>query len=235
MKFGGLQKNSLIDYPGKISCVLFTMGCNFYCPYCHNPQLVTPKQKQSVAIINNDTIFTFLEKRKGLLEGVVITGGEPTIQKDVINFCKKIKQIGFPIKLDTNGSNPEIIAKLLQEKLIDYVAMDIKSNLNGYFKLWQQDCITEKIVKSIDIIMSNAPSYEFRTTCVKPFIDYDIIKEIINMIKGVRLFVLQQFHNRNNLLKPFFLKEKERCFSNNELKKFKEIADPFVKRCIIRY
>ena len=232
MEFGGLQKNSLIDYPEKISCVLFTVGCNFHCPYCHNSQLVNI-DREKLDSINEDKALAFLNKRKGLLDGVVITGGEPTLHTDLLAFCRKIKDLGFSLKLDTNGSNPDILTRLLEEKLIDYVAMDIKSNLEGYFAVWKQNCVTSKICDSIKEIMLNAPSYEFRTTCVSPFIDSGIIKEIARTIKGARLFVLQKFCD-TDLLDPLFFKDKKRGFSDKELYEFAQIAGTFVEKCIVR-
>jgi len=126
MRFAGLQKNSLIDYPGKISCVLFLSGCNFDCPYCHNPDLVRGTLPQP-AYLDEKMVYDFLERSKAFLEGVVISGGEPTLKKDLIPLCEKIKQIGYSVKLDTNGSQPQVMKRLIDEGLVDYVAMDIKT------------------------------------------------------------------------------------------------------------
>ena len=129
MQIGGLQKLTLIDYPGKVACTVFCVGCNFRCPWCYNPELVLPEKIKKQPIILEENFFKFLKSRKGLIEGVVISGGEPTIHKDLPKFCKKIKVLGYLIKLDTNGSNPEVLKKLIKNKLIDYVAMDIKAPL----------------------------------------------------------------------------------------------------------
>ncbi|MGC8971837.1 MAG: anaerobic ribonucleoside-triphosphate reductase activating protein, partial [bacterium] len=164
MLIGGLQKFSLIDYPGKISAVIFTKGCNFRCPYCHNPELVIFDGKD---LIEEDYIFSFLREKRGKLDGVVLTGGEPTLQSDLINFLKEIKGLGFFTKLDTNGSNPEVIERLLEEKILDYIAMDIKANLEKYNDVTHSNVDIEKIKKSIDIIMHSGIDYEFRTTIVR--------------------------------------------------------------------
>ena len=134
MVFGGLQKNSLIDYPGKVSCVLFLSGCNFDCPYCHNPDLAKDSSLCPV-LLDEKAVFDFLQRRKGFLDGVVISGGEPTLQKDLLVLCKKIKELGYLIKLDTNGSRPQVIKRLIDEGLVDYIAMDIKTDPFHYSPL----------------------------------------------------------------------------------------------------
>ena len=131
MKFGGLQKNSLIDYPGKIACVLFVCGCNFDCPYCHNPELVKETIENPLAFHENKA-YDFLKKRKGLIDAVVISGGEPTLQADLADVCQHIKQMGFLVKVDTNGSRPEVVRQLIVDKLVDYLAMDIKTDPPAY-------------------------------------------------------------------------------------------------------
>jgi len=166
MKIGGFQRFSLIDYPAKISAIIFTQGCNFRCPYCHNPELVDPKLFTSA--IDEDLILSFLRKRVGKLDGVVITGGEPLLQHDLIEFIKKVKEMGYLIKLDTNGSYPEKLERLLD--LIDYIAMDIKAPLEKYHDVVRTDVCTEKIMESITIILNGDIDYEFRTTVVKAFL-----------------------------------------------------------------
>jgi len=135
MKIGGLIKSSMIDYPGKISCVVFTCGCNFICPYCHNRDLIKFVGEETETGFDSAEIIQFLKKRKGLLDGLVITGGEPTLQKDLIQFCTEVNEIGYPIKLDSNGSNPKIIEELISKKLVDYFAMDIKAEPSNYTPL----------------------------------------------------------------------------------------------------
>ncbi|MBW1821111.1 MAG: anaerobic ribonucleoside-triphosphate reductase activating protein, partial [Deltaproteobacteria bacterium] len=154
MVFGGLQKNSFIDYPGKISCVLFTSGCNFDCPYCHNPELVNGCAKYSPFSTENG-VYDFLYSRKAFLDGVVISGGEPTLQKDLVSICEKVKNMGYPVKLDTNGSRPLVIKQLLDNGLVDYIAMDIKTDPFNYSPLIKKDFKPDSIISSIRIIMES--------------------------------------------------------------------------------
>ena len=189
MVFGGVQKNSFIDYPGKMSCVLFVTGCNFDCPYCHNPGLVRggntcPNQ------LSEEDVCCFLQKRKGFLDGVVISGGEPTLRQDLADVCEKIKSMGYPVMLDTNGSRPQVLKRLLNEGVVDYVAMDIKSDPLAYSPLIAKEEDSRGILESIRVIMESAPAYEFRTTCVKPIVDAEIIVNIARLISGAMLYVL---------------------------------------------
>ena len=230
---GGLQKNSLIDYPGKISCVVFLSGCNFACPYCHNPDLA---RGCLAANINENSIYDFLESRREFLDGVVISGGEPTLQKDLIRLCRKTKQMGYPVKIDTNGSRPRVIQTLIDEGLVDYIAMDIKADPARYFPLIQKNVPRfsgENIIASIRIIMESKIDYEFRTTCIKPLIDADVIESISRLISGAKLYALQKFKNSGVLQPEFFHGNKCGC-SDDELMHLKSIAKPWVKRCIVR-
>ena len=232
MVFGGLQKSSLIDYPGKISCVIFLSGCNFDCPYCHNPDLA--KGIPSVpGFIDENSIYDLLESRKKFLDGVVISGGEPTLQKNLIPFCKKIKQIGYPIKLDTNGSRPQVLHKLIDMGLVDYIAMDVKTDPFHYAPLIVKDDIPDLILASIRIIMESSVEHEFRTTCIKALVDVHVIKSIARIITGSMLYVLQQFFN-TGVLHPEFFQDNDRRYNDDELTYFKSIAEPWVKKCIIR-
>jgi len=230
MILGGIQKNSLIDFPSKISCVIFTAGCNFDCPYCHNPELVNPP----FTTIDPEDIFAFLKKRKFLLDGVVITGGEPTLQKDLFAFCKKIKSLGFPIKLDTNGSHPKIIQPLIKNKLIDYIAMDFKTLPEQYSPHIVRKIHPETILESIHLIKDSKIPHEFRTTCVKPFVDAEIIEKIAQIINGADLFVLQNANISNSILHPDFFQNYDWKFKKEELTSFQKIALPFVKKTMIR-
>ena len=230
MVLGGLQKSSLIDYPGKISCVLFLSGCNFDCPYCHNPDLA----KNNIhTLLNENSVYDFLERRKDFLDGVVISGGEPTLQKDLISLCEKTKQMGYPVKIDTNGSRPHVIKKLIDECLVDYIAMDIKTDPLNYSALIQKKFDPDNIVSSIRIIMESNIDYEFRTTCIKPLVDVRIIDGISRLISGSMLYALQKFNNTRVLHPEFF--QKNGCGHNNdELMHFQSIAKPWVKKCIVR-
>ncbi|MDR2776517.1 MAG: anaerobic ribonucleoside-triphosphate reductase activating protein [Puniceicoccales bacterium] len=191
MKIGGIQKVSLIDFPGKISCVLFTQGCNFCCQFCHNETLVLPEKFGTP--MEEREIFNFLNAKKGKIEAVVMSGGEPTLQGDLEDFLKKIKELGFLTKLDTNGSRPEILDSLYRAKLLDYVAMDIKHRFDRYTEIANVSVSMDKIKQSIDLIKNSEVDYEFRTTVVPAFhTSYDI-RSIIFQLTGAKRFVLQEF------------------------------------------
>jgi pyruvate formate lyase activating enzyme len=232
MLIGGLLKNSMIDYPGKLSCGIFLSGCNFDCPYCHNPDLVKGCAGRS-AEFNPGNIYRFIEKRKGFLDGVVISGGEPTLQEDLFDLCRHIKNMGFPVKLDTNGSRPRVIKRLIEEGLVDYIAMDLKTDPRWYATYIKTDCNAAAILSSIEIIMESAIAYEFRTTCVKPIVTPTVIENIGRLIKGASLYALQRFH-KNRMLHPDFFKEINYEYTDDELIQLKAVADPWVKQCTVR-
>ncbi len=254
MNIGGFQKNSLIDFPETIACVVFTSGCNFICPYCHNPELIAGPLKKGGSLYDENEIFKFLEKRKGLLEGVVITGGEPTLQKDLIEFCKKIKEMGYKIKLDSNGTRPDILAALLNLSLVDFISMDIKTSLENYHLVIPKKNNTGKVVtdnidtyktstekfdrgmiiKSIQLLMDKAALYEFRTTCSKPFVDKEIMHDIGTMIKGASKYILQQCSRNVKVLDPQFLKSDDNFFSDSQMLDLKNIIDKYVVSSIVR-
>lgn len=189
MRIGGLQKFSLIDYPGKVACVIFTQGCNFRCRYCHNPELVIPERFCSV--IPEEQIFKFLKSRQQYLQGVVVSGGEPTIQGDIIAFLEKIKQLGYLIKLDTNGSQPDILRQLIHLKLINCIAMDVKAPLDRYEEIIDASIDEKKIKESIDIIINSGITHEFRTTVIKCFCSYNDLYAIRCLIKGTQRYRIQ--------------------------------------------
>lgn len=232
MVLGGLEKNSLIDYPGKISCVLFFSGCNFDCPYCHNPELARG-YRIAPQLSNPNRLYRFLENRRTFLEAVVISGGEPTIGKDLFSYCHKIKQLGYPIKLDTNGSRPQVIQRLLEERLVDYIAMDIKTDPSNYSPIINRSCDPNQILSSIRIIMDSAPAYEFRTTCVKPLVTESVVENIGRLIRGAKRYVLQRFRSAN-VLHPEFFRNAGQAHREEELVRLKSIAQPWVVECIIR-
>ena len=192
---GGLQKSSLIDYPEKISAIIFTQGCNFKCPYCHNPELHGSKENH----YDKKMILDFLATRVGKLEGVVITGGEPTLHKNLPGFIAKIKALGFCVKLDTNGTNPEMLQHLLDEKLLDYLAMDIKAPIYKYAQVVCANVSTDDIKKSINILQNSSIGYEFRTTVVKSQLLPSDITKIGGMIKGDDKYCLQKFMQTKTL------------------------------------
>lgn len=198
MKIGGFQKFSLIDYPGKISCIIFTQGCNFRCFYCHNPELVYPHLFGTP--LAEEEIMDFLKRRKKQLEAIVISGGEPTIQEDLVPFLKMVKTLGYAVKLDTNGSNPLVIRELVRRKLVDYIAMDIKAPLKKYQDLVKVKMNLSRIKESIEIIENSSVEYEFRTTYIPSFLTSKDLLEILSLIKNKSRFTVQEF---------VFRKEKE--------------------------
>ena len=232
MVFGGLQKNSLINFPGKVSCVLFLSGCNFNCPYCHNPDLAKGKPATSPPL-DEAWICDFLDSHRGFLDGVVISGGEPTLQEDLPALCKKIKQMGYPIKLDTNGSRPKAIESLIDSGLVDYIAMDIKTDPFHYSPFIVKDCNPDHILTSIRLIMDSSLDYEFRTTCVKPIVDEKGIENIATLIDGANSYVLQRFRPRS-VLHPEFFQKTGGDYDEEDLLALKSIADSWVKECTIR-
>lgn len=189
MKIAGLQKLSLIDYPGKISSVIFTQGCNFRCGYCHNPQLVLPELFQ--ATIPKEKIFDFLKTRIGKIEGVVITGGEPTIHTDLIDFIKEIKTLGFLVKLDTNGSNPKMLKEIIDKNLIDFIAMDVKTTFDKYDDLCGVKINTGNILESIELIKNFVTGKQFRITLLKGVHNFSEVSELERSL-GIQLS-LQSF------------------------------------------
>lgn len=214
MQIGGIQKTSLLDYPEKISTIVFTKGCNFHCGYCHNPELFLSNTGQA---LNASDFLEFLKSRQGKLDAVVITGGEPCLQKDLKEFILEIKKPGFLVKLDTNGSFPEVLEEVLP--CVDYVAMDIKANLEKYQAITRSKIDTAKIQKSINLIMNSGVDYEFRTTVVKSQLGIEDFLKISEMIKGAKKYYLQKFLP-TKLLNPEF--EKETTYSDNE---FAEIIE----------
>jgi len=208
---------SLIDYPGAICAIVFTQGCNFKCGYCHNPELVEPKLFSSC--LDEKKILSFLAQRVGKLDAVSITGGEPTIQKDLIGFVKKIKKMGFAIKLDTNGSQPQVIKELLQARLLDFIAMDVKAPPGKYESVTMAPVNTLAIQESIGLILKSKIPHEFRTTVVESQLNGDDIIEISKMISGARSYVLQKFIPTKALNKKYL---KEKSLSDDELEKIKK-------------
>jgi len=189
-KLGGIQKTSLIDFPQKVAAIVFTQGCNFRCGYCHNPELLEFSEKTD---FDANCFFNFLKTRIGKLDGVVITGGEPTLQSDLYDFIKEIKALGFAVKLDTNGTNPVVTEKLLKENLLDYIAMDIKAPLEKYREITDVNVDTKKIKQSIKLIMNSFIDYEFRTTVLKSQLSFEDFNNIGEMIKGSKKYYLQKF------------------------------------------
>jgi pyruvate formate lyase activating enzyme len=196
MKISGLQKLSLVDFDGHLCATIFTYGCNFKCPFCHNSSLVI---SHSDEILEKD-IFDFLEKRKKQLDSVCISGGEPTLHNDLPQFIKKIKDLGFLVKLDTNGTNLEMLKYLIENKLVDYIAMDIKNSIENYSLTTNCNINTDNIEKTIKYIMTCGIDYEFRTTLVSEFHTIEDIKKISKLIKGAKKYYLQKFVDNDNCI-----------------------------------
>ena len=232
MIFGGVLKNSFIDYPGKISSVLFLAGCNFTCPYCHNPDLAAGRPERH-EFLHEAKVFEFLESRRGLIEGIVITGGEPTLCPDLLRICEQVRGLGYPVKLDTNGSRPGVVKKLVDSALVDYIAMDIKTDPDKYSPLIWKKAEPDKILASAEIIMRSGLDYEFRTTCLKPFVDEKIIEKMSGIIKGARLYALQRCNDERVLDRDFF-NNNDRLIKEDELQGLKLIASEQVGECIVR-
>ena len=197
MEFVGLTKLSLVDYDRHVACTLFTQGCNFCCPFCHNSLLVKNPKNQEIPF---DEILSFLKKRVGILDAVVITGGEPTLMFDLKDKIKQIKDLGFKVKLDTNGTNPHVIKELVKDNLLDYIAMDIKSSFATYPKITNSKVNIDKIKESIDFIMHSGVDYEFRTTLVKEFHTKEDITQMAKEIEGAKKMRLQLFIDNENCI-----------------------------------
>jgi pyruvate formate lyase activating enzyme len=198
MVIKGLQKLTLLDFPGKMACTVFTAGCNFRCPFCHNASLVTSIDDER---ISEEEFFAFLKKRQGILEGVCVTGGEPTLQPDLADFLKKIKDLGYAIKLDTNGYRPDVLKKVVNDGLVDYVAMDIKNSKEKYGITAGLDCFDiSKIEESVDFLKGGDCPYEFRTTVVKELHTPQDIVSITNWLQGSTQYFLQGFVDSGDLI-----------------------------------
>lgn len=202
MKISGIQKLTLLDYPGTVACTLFTAGCNFRCPFCHNAALVLPEQIEDGSL-DEDEVLGFLKKRQGILDGVAITGGEPMLHRDLPELLSKIKALGYKIKLDTNGSNPEMLKEVIESRLIDRVAMDIKNSPEAYGEtIGVENFDLALIEKSKDMLLCGGMDYEFRTTVVKGIHTEESLIEAAKWIKGAKEYYLQQFKDSGNLILP---------------------------------
>jgi pyruvate formate lyase activating enzyme len=228
MKIGGFQKTSLLDYPDRISAIVWTSGCNFRCPFCYNTALALGTGN----VFPEEEILSFLSKRKGLVEGVVISGGEPLLQEDLPVFIKKIKQLGFLVKIDTNGAYPEKLNDLIQNELVDYVAMDVKAPKAKYSQLAGVTVDISQIEKSIDLIKQKVPLYEFRTTFVPTLLAKEDIIEIAKWLSGADTYYLQQFKKMTPVLSPA-LNHATPYPKEYFLETLSEIR-PFFKQCRVR-
>lgn len=229
MVIGGFQPVTLLDYPQKVAAIIFTSGCNMRCPFCYNYKLVLPEYLDKEKSFEEKQILSFLKKRKKYLDGLVITGGEPTIQNDLPRFLLDVKQMGYSVKLDTNGLLPEVLEKLISQKLIDYIAMDIKGPLDKYSK-YCGISETSNIKESIAIVMNAGLPYEFRTTFAKGLHSIEDVVKIGKDIKGAQLYFLQGFRDEPKL-DP---KAKITGFTLEEMEEMRLQCEKFVKKCLIR-
>lgn len=197
MKISGLQKLTLLDYPGKMACTVFTYGCNFRCSFCHNALLVTEENSDN---ISEDEFFSFLKKRQGILDGVCITGGEPTLQPDLREFITKVRSLGYAVKLDTNGTNPRLLKSLIDENLLDYVAMDIKHSPDKYDIICSCKVDMDSIRESVSVIIDSGIDHEFRTTTVREYHTAEDFDAIAQWIQGDSKYFLQHFEDSGNLI-----------------------------------
>ena len=227
--FAGLQKLTLLDYPGKVACTLFTRGCNFRCPFCHNASLVVRADEQPT--YTNDEILAFLKKRQGILDGVAITGGEPTLMSGLYDFIVQVKEMEYSVKLDSNGTRPEVLKKLVMNGLVDYVAMDIKNSPEKY----AYTCgLTEsydlsKIEESKNFLMEGHVDFEFRTTVAKPFHTEEDFYKIGEWLKGSEKYFLQQFKDSGDIIG-----QEISSFNESEMEKFLNVLLPFVPNTQLR-
>lgn len=229
MHIAGLQKSSLLDYPSKIAAVVFTCGCNFRCGYCHNPNILT--DSKSLNFLDEQEVLNFLQNRIGKLDAVVVSGGEPTLQNDLNRFLKEVKSMGFLTKLDTNGTNSNVIRNLVEQNLADYIAMDIKAPLNKYEVVTRTKTDIQKISESINFIMNCGLDYEFRTTIVKSQLSINDLKNIGELIIGAKRYYLQKFVANQTLDTSF---ANETTYSDKEFSVIKSILENYVNEVFIR-
>ena len=247
MIIGGLIKTSLVDYPGKISAIIFTGGCSFACHFCYNPLLVKPfnvanetslntrghlrklETESTPTLISEGDLFQFLEKRVGQLDALVITGGEPTIQADLPEFIEKVKALGYKVKLDTNGTNPKMLAQLVKDGVLDYIAMDLKGPEAKYAKIVGVPVDFKKIAESVKIIMSSGLPYEFRTTVVPGYLEPKDIEKMGEIIAGADKWYLQKFKSDTALVDPQLQNQKP--YTDKEMAAMVVVGKKYVKEC----
>jgi pyruvate formate lyase activating enzyme len=239
MRIGGLEKLTLIDYPGHLAAIVFTQGCNFRCHFCYNPQLVWPRSESSDNIKekgylgwSQDDLFLFLAERKEKLNGVVITGGEPTLHPDLPDFIRKIKDLGYDVKLDSNGTNPDMLEYLIKEGLIDYIAMDIKAPLDKYEQVVGAPVDLRRVEKSVRIIKESGLPYEFRSTLVPQLLNEEDIEAMGRLIEGARAWYLQDFKSDTELVNGSF--RNKQAFPAAKMDDLAKIGQRFVPNCQVR-
>ena len=227
MKIKGLQKLTLLDYPGRLAATVFLGGCNMRCPFCHNASLVVRPDNTE---ITEDELFAFLESRRGKLSGVCVTGGEPTLNRELPSFISKIRALGYSVKLDTNGTHPEMLESLIRDGLVDYVAMDIKTSIENYGRVSGiPDIDTSKIERSIDLLLSGTVPYEFRTTVVRELHTASDFYSIGRRIEGARAYFLQSFKDSGDLIEDGFS-----SYSEAEIQSLLDIVKVYIPNAQIR-
>lgn len=217
---------SMVDYDGKIACTVFTGGCNFRCPFCHNASLVLGSDRQN---IDEREVLAYLAKRRGLVDALVISGGEPTLQYDLEDFIRKVKRLGYLVKLDTNGTNPDVIEHLISEGLLDYIAMDVKNSAKKYQITVDRQVDIGVIERSIEIIKNSGVEYEFRTTLIREFHTEDDISKIADMISGAERYYMQKYNDNDGCISHGYS-----AFDKSEVERFKTLFDGKVKSVEIR-
>lgn len=228
MVIHGIQKLTLVDYPGHPAAILFTGDCNFRCPFCQNAPLVLSSSSEPV--VADEEIFSFLTKRKGMLDGVVVTGGEPTLQRDLIPFLGRLKTLGYLVKLDTNGYRPDVLEKAMESGYVDYVAMDIKTSLDEYpVVAGIKNLDVSRIERSVELLKTGAVDYEFRTTVVEPLHHKENFEKIGELLKGCRRYYLQSFVDSGNIIG-------KNCFppSQEQLKNYLKTVSNYIESVSIR-
>jgi len=241
MIIGGLEKFTLLDYPDHLAAIIFTQGCNFRCHFCYNPMLVLPregadvkniKKEKGFSLISPEDLFLFLKSRVGRLDGVVITGGEPTLHADLPDFIKKIRVLGYQIKLDTNGTNPKMLADLIEKKLIDYIAMDLKAPFEKYELTVGVKIDCNNLRKSVKIIKSSGLPYEFRTTVVPDLLRPADFEAMGKIIKGASKWYLQKFKSDTDLVDSEY--QAKNAYTNQEMSELAAIGRKYVDFCEVR-
>ena len=225
----GFMKTSMLDYPEKLSACIFLSKCNFRCPYCHNVELVNDDPR--LIPFSEEKVFDYLTKKKKWMDGVVISGGEPTLHQGLIELCKKIKKLGYSIKLDTNGTNPKMLKQLIDEKLVDYVAIDIKSSKEKYDKATNVKSDVNAVSESVKMLINGNVDYEFRTTVLPGLVDVSDMKKIGEWIKGAKRYYIQQFIPIKTLNDSYMEKPSH---NHDTLHEMKEIMEEYVEMCAVR-
>ena len=228
MHIGGMQKLTLLDYPGKVACTVFLSGCNLRCPYCHNPGLVLPDQINAPGIPESE-VFAFLEQRKGKLDGICITGGEPTLQPELPGFLEKLRELGYAIKLDTNGTYPGMLKGLLRDGILDYVAMDIKNSPQRYAETCGGADVLSRVRESVDLLLDSSIEYEFRTTVCKPLHTEKEMEEIGHWLGGAKRYFLQPFVDTGTLVSGGV-----QAHTRDELARLRQAVLPYIPNTQLR-